>query len=488
MQQFQRTALSQEQRLSQKMSPRLIQSLKLMELPAADLREKIAEELEKNPALEIIEDRALMSLETMYKARSEENDYFETSSDSGFLRGGHGEAASDEKRQFIEGSLSQSETLQDHLLWQLRLQTPENELRVIGEKLIQNINNDGFNLEIPETLFTTAENVNAAILEKTLQLVRRLEPIGCCTKDYQETLSVQAEIVYSAEAEKIKALIPCMPELERGKLQTTARKMKLHENEIAELFEKLKTLSPYPGRQWTSGGTGRTRFVVPDIQVTHKDGEFSIILNDEEIPVLGIQPFFMKQADKIQERSERDFIREKLKEARWFIQSINRRNHTLLRVTRAILEYQRSFFMNGPKHLSPLTLRDIACELEIHETTVSRAVNGKYIQTEWGIFEIRHFFSNSICGAGSSGSRYSQEGVKEMIREIIQAENVKQGRERLSDQDIVHQLAKHGIKLARRTVSKYRNQLELGSSYQRQTKNQAKAAPSPRRQILRQEN
>jgi RNA polymerase sigma-54 factor len=471
MQQIQRTGLSQEQRLSQRMSPQLIQSIKLMELPLADLRDRIEEELEKNPALEVLEDKALVSLDTMYKPRREEDDYFEATSDSGYIRSGRGEAASDERRQFIEGVLSQTETLQEYLLWQLRLQTRDSEIREIGERLIQNIDNDGFNLEAPETLFSKADGIGAEALEKALCFVRRLEPNGCCTSDYKEALAVQADLVYGEYSEKIKLLIPCLPELERGKFQALARRLSISVDELGVLFEKLKTLSPFPGRQWNSGGEGKTLFVIPDIQILRKNGEFSVILNDEEIPVLGIQPFFMEQAYPKAENGlkgvERDFIRENVKEARWFIQSITRRNHTLLRVTRAILEFQRAFFTDGPKYLAPLTLRDIAAELDVHEATVSRASNGKYMQTEWGIFELRYFFSNSISGAGSSGSRYSQEGVKEMIREMIDAEGGEQKKRPLSDQDIVFLLAKHGIKLARRTVSKYRNQLDLGSSYRR---------------------
>jgi RNA polymerase sigma-54 factor len=471
MQQLQRASLSQEQRLSQKMSPQLIQSVKLMELPVADLRDRIEEELERNPALEILEDKTLASLDTMYKPRREEYDYFEATSDSGYVRSGRGEAASDERRQFIEGALACGETLQEHLLWQLRLQVTDGLTRFIGERLIQNIDNDGFSLEPHETLFTKAEGVTKAALEKALAAVRRLEPAGCCTSGYHEALAVQAGIMYGgAVAKNIERLIPCLAELERGKLQAAALKTGLCENEIATLFKKLKKLSPFPGRQWSSGNAGKTRFVIPDIRVIRKDGEFSIILNDEEIPVLGIQPFFMKRTTLKAtglKRADRDFVRENVKEARWFIQSINRRNHTLLRVARAILEFQRGFFTNGPKYLSPLTLRDIASELNVHETTVSRAANGKYMQTEWGVFEIRHFFSNSISGKGSSGSRYSQEGVKEMIREILKDESSRREGRRLSDLDIVRQLEKHGVKLARRTVSKYRNQLDLDSSYRR---------------------
>jgi RNA polymerase sigma-54 factor len=227
--------------------------------------------------------------------------------------------------------------------------------------------------------------------------------------------------------------------------------------------------------------------------VIKREEEFVIILNEEEIPVLGINPFFMKIAGtpggKVsaplsepgedpppapglgvslargnikREKPVRDFARENIKEARWFINSINQRNHTLLKVSRAIVEFQRPFFTNGPKHLAPLTLRDIAQEIGLHETTVSRTANGKYMQTEWGIFELRYFFTNSITGTGSGGSKYSKEGVKEIIREIIGEEKA-----RLSDQDIAGLLAKRGIILARRTVTKYRNELDFGTSFDR---------------------
>jgi RNA polymerase sigma-54 factor len=242
--------------------------------------------------------------------------------------------------------------------------------------------------------------------------------------------------------------------------------------EVELIFDKLKELSPFPGRRF---GTGGTRYVVPDVQVIKKEGEFAIVLNEEEIPVLGISPFFMKVAGnrerfhekddksrKAEDRPVRDFARENIREARLFINSINQRNHTLLRVSRAIVEYQRQFFLHGPQHLVPLAIKDIAVELKLHETTVSRAANGKYMQTEWGIFELRYFFTNSIAGTGSGGSKFSKNGVKEIIREIIKSEQ-----RQLSDNDIVGLLAGRGINLARRTVAKYRSELDLGSSFKR---------------------
>jgi RNA polymerase sigma-54 factor len=382
-----------------------------------------------------------------------------------------GEEAADERQRFIEGALSRPETLQEHLLWQLRLEPIDEELRAVCETLIQNLDADGFHKEPVDLLFKTPP----ARLAEAMELVRSLEPQGTCTANYLESLRVQIGLMPDAP-DGIGEILDCLELLERGKIAEAAKKLSRTEEEVRLFFERIKELSPFPGRQFASDDT---RYVIPDVQVIRKEGEFVIILNDEEIPVLGINPFFMKLASpssggkdglagagkaalQAEEKPARDFVRENIKEARWFIQSVNRRNHTLLRVSRAVVEFQRAFFADGPKHLAPLTLRDIAQELDVHETTVSRTANGKYMQTEWGIFEIRHFFTNSISGAGSGGSKYSKEGVKEVIREIISGED-----QNLSDQKIVELLAKRGIPLARRTVAKYRGELDLGSSYAR---------------------
>ncbi|MDR2110407.1 MAG: RNA polymerase factor sigma-54, partial [Spirochaetaceae bacterium] len=295
-------------------------------------------------------------------------------------------------------------------------------------------------------------------IRQALDLVRSLDPPGTCTADYRESLRVQAELLPGAP-EGMEAVLPYLEQLERGKIAEVARKVNRTEEEVREIFARIKELSPFPGRYFASGDT---RYVVPDVHILKREGEFVIFLNDEEIPVLGINPFFMKMSGEKGEKPVRDFARENISEARWFIHSINKRNHTLLKVTRAIVKFQRSFFVNGPKYLVPLTLRDIAQAVGLHETTVSRAANGKYMQTEWGIFELRHFFTNSISGAGSGGSRYSKEGVKEILRELITGDA-----RNLSDKEIAGLLARRGIPLARRTVAKYRKELDLGSSYTR---------------------
>jgi RNA polymerase sigma-54 factor len=463
--QLQRQSFSQEQRL--KMNPQFHQSLQLMELPLMDLREKIVQELDLNPALELLEDRASVSLDEAVSPPAEdqeEYDYFESTSDPGFIRGG-GEEAADNQRRFIEGVLTRAETLQQHLLWQLQLEPIDEELRAIAETVIQNLDDDGFHKEPPDTLFIKSERfpqIPPPRLVEAMSLVRTLDPAGCCTAGYREALDVQISLRTDAPP-GITAALDHLELLERGKFAEAAKKMFCTEADARGFFAVIKELSPFPGRRFAPA---EVRYVVPDVQVIRDEGELVIILNDETIPVLGINPFFMKLASSKQgstgSKPERDFVRENVQEARWFIASVNKRNHTLLRVTRAILDFQRSFFINGPKHLAPLTLGDIAKELGLHETTISRTANGKYLQTEWGIFEIRYFFTNSISGAGSGGSHFSKSGVKAIIGEIVQSEN-----KSLSDQEITALLARRGITIARRTVSKYRKELDLGSSYNR---------------------
>ena len=493
----------QKQQLGLKMNPQMYQSLKLMELPLVDLREKIEEELERNPALEVLEDKSTVSLNEAGSQPREEEEYFEASSDSGFRASAGGGADADAHHRFIEGALSRPETLQQHLLWQLQLEPVDNELRSIAAILIQNLNDDGFHKEPPETLFQKsadtlqAEHSMSAVLSvpafpvippprlaEAMDLVRTLHPAGCCTADYRESLRVQAAFADVSSVADSGGGFPSVADslnylelFERGKFKEAAKKMKCGEEQARACFEIIKKLSPFPGRSFAAA---EVRFVIPDIRVVrgsragcHADGlagpDFVIIINNEMIPVLGIHSFFNKLAPG-KKGGEKDgpdqrageFARENIKEARVFINSIAMRNHTLKTVAQAILEFQRPFFESGPQHLLPLTLGDIAEQLGVHETTVSRTAHGKYMQTEWGIFELRHFFTNSISGSGSGGSRFSKEGVKAIIQEIVGAESGN-----LSDRDIAEVLASRGIPLARRTVAKYRKELDLGSSYTR---------------------
>jgi RNA polymerase sigma-54 factor len=452
----QKAVLTQKQEL--RLSPQLLQSIRLMALPMQELKEEIQLEVEKNPALEVIDDQSasVISIDETPPKNADIKEYFENSSDPGF-----GSIVSDDdedsRRRFIEGTISRPETLQEHLIWQLRLQPIPDEWRAIGEVLIQNLDENGFHKEPVATLF---KNYDSDAVDKVIQIIWTFEPVGVCTADYRESLIVQARLGTEMPEGTIEVLEKYLEPLERGKFQEIAKKMKIAPELMNAITAYIKTLNPFPGRQYS---TEPPTYVIPDVMVKIKEGEFVIILNDEEIPILGINPFFRKLSDnKTGDRKTKEFLHSNINGAKQFIQSINQRNQTLLKVVRAIVEFQRSFFMRGPKYIIPLTLRDIAQEIGVHETTVSRISHSKYVQTEWGIFELRYFFSNSIRGPGSGGSQYSKTGVKELIREIIEKEAKK-----LSDQGIAELLAKRGIVIARRTVAKYRHELLIDSSFNR---------------------
>jgi len=458
--QFQKPVLIAEQR--QKLSPQMIQSIKLMAMSLQELKEQIQEEIEANPALELVSDASTLSLESLPEGESKESEEaapFENSSDSGFAsRSGSDD---DSKRMFIEGAIARAETLQEHLLQQLRVQRIDEGERAIGEALIQNLDDEGFHKEDPYSFIPKAPR---AVLDEVIDLVRSFEPAGTCCADYRESLLVQAELADDAPETAIAILRDNMELLEKGKHGEIQKRLKLSEAELHAALTFIKGLSPFPGRAYS---TEEPLYVVPDIMVKLKDGDFVIVLNDEEIPVLGIDPFFdslaeKKAAARPDDRATGAYVRDNIKRAKFFIRSIHQRNQTLLKVARAVVEFQRAFFAEGPKRLAPLTLKDVADEVGVHETTVSRIANRKYMQTDWGIFELRYFFTNSISGAGSRGSSFSKEGVKQVIKEIIEAED-----SILSDRDIMEVLARKGIALARRTVAKYRGELDLGSSFGR---------------------
>ena len=456
----QRTDLRQVQGL--KMTPQLYQAIRIMALPVQELQVTIREELISNPALEVVEDNSTVSLDTGPEATAEES-VFAESSDPGYLNGSRGGADDDAKRMFLEGALARPETLQEHLLWQLRLQplTPQ-EFR-LGELLIRNLDHNGFTLEEPETLDPAAP---APRLRKLTEMIQGFDPPGCCTSDFTESLLAQIRVHPRPEPGSADLVRTYMQPAERGKLGEIARGMGVSEERVRAILDFVRTLDPIPGRNYSAE---QVRYVTPDITVKQVDGELQVLLNDEQIPVLGINGLFEQLSRDNPDRENRKFVNRHLQDARSFMRSIDERNRSLRKVTAAVVAVQREFFRRGPKYLVPLTLKDVAAEVGVHEATVSRLANGKHVQTEFGVFELRYFFTNSISGAGSKGSRYSKNGVKEMVREIVTGAGTTGGAhgKPLSDSRIAEILAEKGVKIARRTVAKYRKELAIDSSYRR---------------------
>jgi RNA polymerase sigma-54 factor len=457
-------SLEQGLRLNQQM----LQSIKLLELPVMELRERIEAELAANPALDVVEEAKDDAPHETPPADDNDGDFFETaitlplySHNATYDAATNGAAAygeDDEKRQFLEGAVSRPESLKDHLLRQFHLQKLDEDVRRIGELLIGNLDEDGFHLVSPSDLLAGDDE---AKIKTALSVIQSLDPQGCATADYQESLAVQGALRFGSDrkvSDGIKILLSYLGELEKGKFSLVAKQTGTKKERVASLFARIKELSPFPGRQYSGSfdsGAG-VRFVVPDVEVYRKDGELVIRLNEEEIPALRVNPFFAElKKYKLEDQNTQVFVNENVAGARWFINAVHKRNLTLLRVTQAVVERQRAFFEKGPAYITPLTRHDIAQMLEFDDSTISRTASSKYIQTEWGIYELSHFFSNAITGAGSEGSPYSKAGVKEIIRAIIA-----KSEKRASDNEIARLLEEQGIKIARRTVAKYRNELE----------------------------
>ena len=464
----QRPVMRQEQGL--KMTPQLYQAIRIMALPLQELQVTIQEELERNPALEVLEDNSTTSLDAgsdhTEEEHTEEESVFAESSDPGYLNGSRG-GDDDAKRKFLEGALARPETLQEHLLWQLRLQSLTAPEFRLGELLIRNLDDNGFTLEEPASLEPGAPPER---LRKLIEMIQGFDPPGCCARDFTESLLAQIRVHAQPEPGSAELVRSYMDLAERGKIAEIARGMAVTEERVRAILDFVRELDPIPGRNYSAE---QVRYVTPDVTVELIDGELRLLLNDEQIPVLGVNGFFEQLSRGNPDRELKKFVNHNLQDARWFMRSIDERNRSLVKVTRAVVEAQREFFRRGPKYLIPLTLKDVAAEVGVHEATVSRLANGKYVQTEFGVFELRYFFTNSISGAGSKGSRFSKAGVKEMIREIVTGAGAANGAANgangkpLSDSRIAEILAEKGATIARRTVAKYRKELDIDSSYLR---------------------
>lgn len=379
----------QHQALAQKqtMSPQMFQQMRLLELPVQELLTEVQKALDENPALEIDE----------------------------FQKGDP-----DKKQKFLE-NIAVDETLQEYLLKQLKAQKADENIINTAELLVQNLNKDGFNIVPPSEV---VKGTPPETLDKAIKLVQMLDPQGTCTDNWKESLLVQAKLRNDAP-ENIEDII---------------------ENHLGELGKDkyavnigfIKSLNPYPGRSF---GGDKEQYVYPELKITKKNGRFVIYLRDDIIPTLKISPSFenLRSISK----DEKKFVKEKIKEANAFIDMLRTRDETILKLAGALIALQHDFFEKGPKYMVPLTHKDVSTQIGIHETTVSRLANGKYVQTDWGIYKISRFFP-------SPG-----ESNIETIKEIIEENKDK----RLSDQQISEMLEAKGIKMARRTISKYRRQI-----------------------------
>ncbi len=472
--------IRQQLKLSQQlvMTPQLQQAIKLLQLSRMELVDVVTQELEENPVLEEATDvseekeefvelagEELPPSEEVKELKGESEGLddidWQTYLEGYNLGGSVADSYEDEDdRPSYENLLTKRGTLTDHLLWQLNLSPIREGDRAIAAEIIGNIDEDGYlraNLEE----IASGIGVDPQRVAEILAAVQDFDPPGVGSRNLQECLLKQVRIL-GMEGSLVEAIL-CdhLGELESRKYQFIAKARGVTLEEVLEAAKVISGLDPRPGRPYSSE---EIHYIVPDIFV-HKIGdEYLVVLNDEGLPNLRINSFYRNTlatgADGDAKAGE--YIQEKLRGAVWLIKSIHQRQRTIYRVTKSIVKFQREFFDKGIEYLKPLVLRDVAEDIEMHESTISRVTTNKYVQTPQGLYELKFFFNSSINT--TEGDSRASESVKSKIKEVIAGENRKKP---YSDQKIVEILRGHGIDIARRTVTKYREMLGLGSSTER---------------------
>ncbi len=473
--------LTLSQSLSQKLSPQQIQFIKLLQVPTAELDARIEEELEINPALEEGKVEASESsgeedfdegFGDEYGQESNEvnvDDYLDDDY-GGYKMQGDGNYNPDDEDREIPFSAPSS--LHEQLITQLNFLKLDERQRIIGEQLIGSIENDGYirrelTAIINDLAFSQNIEIDSDELEEIFRKIQSFDPAGIAARSLQECLIIQLERKEHPDDPAVKhalAIIQdCFEEFTKKHYSKIQKRLNLDEEEIKEAVQLITRLNPKPGG--VADGLVLTQYVIPDFILTINGGKFEILLNSKNAPELRISRSYSELFDTYDKSDKKDkklketvsFVKQKLDSAKWFIDAIKQRQNTLLRTMEAILQYQTPFFVDGDEAaLRPMILKDIAEKIDMDISTVSRVANSKSIQTEFGVFPLKYFFSEGI--ATDSGEDVSNREVKSVLQGMVDAEDKKKP---LSDDKLVKMLNKKGYNIARRTVAKYREQLQI---------------------------
>jgi len=446
--------------LQQTLSPQMQQSLHVLQAPVLELRQLVRAELDQNPALE--EESPAEGDETNFEEEFQElsrldDEWREYMAQSRMAEGRN--TQSEERRQHLFDSLTVETTLREELLDQLALTDVTEEQDRVIRQLIGNLDEDGF-LHGSMGELAWDLRVEPDRLEESLGVLQEFDPPGVGARDLGECLLLQLKRRGEGESVAARMVEHCMPELGRRKFQEIARKLKVPLTEVQEASLRIAQLDPHPGRQFSPG---TNQVVTPDLAIIEEDGEWQIELNDNQVPRLRISRYFkdlMSAGDN--GREVREYIRDKVKGGKFLIRSIEQRQQTIYNIAAEILKRQLDFFRIGPSQLRPMTMNQVAEAVGLHETTVSRAVSGKYMMTPHGLFEMKSFFTSGY--ATTNGAAVSNTSVKDQIAELVANEDHAKP---YSDEEIVRILGERGIKIARRTIAKYRDQLGILPSHMR---------------------
>lgn len=458
--------IEQQQKLI--MTPELKLALKILQLPAVELEELLQQELENNPVLELVDDsrdeksEAQQKLDKKEKEKEKEKEidwkeYFQFQGKSYSEEGFDNDEASELS---YENFITYSYTLKDHLISQLRVSQISKKLRDIGEYIIESLDENGY-LTITKEDLAAILDAEPEAVEEALSVIQTFEPFGVGASNLKECLLIQLRNK-DIKDKKIEAIIMNhLDDIASNRISNISKKLSISIEEAQKYSDIIKSLEPKPGRAFEEGTS--TKYVTPDVYIEKVGKEYIVIVNDYYGSKLTINQFYKKMLiseDKSSQASA--FISNKLSSAMWLIKSLEHRKNTLYNVVKAILDYQMDFFEKGPMFLKTMTLKKIAEMVNVHESTVSRAINGKYVQTPRGIFEIKYFFKSGVDN--QDGEAISSESIKKKIKSYVCGEDASKP---LSDQQIADLLVKEGYMISRRTVAKYRDELGILSSSKR---------------------
>ena len=465
---------SQQMRMDMRlrMAPRMIQSMEILQLPLMALQERIDQELSENPVLELQEAGpvetedgeaapAEAEAETDGPAEESEFDDWDSLGDHRPSRAALSEEA-DRKHDAMQNMASRPRSLHDDLEEQLGFLDTDPTIRSLCGFIIHNLDENGYlNLTIQEVVRDFGGDASIAQGEEALELVQKLDPPGVGARNLRECLLLQLT-PDTPSRDVLQVLISNhLDDLQQNRLPAIEKKTGLSIEAIKEAIGHLRHLDPRPGARFAADGA---QYVIPDLIVeADEHGEYQVRLLEEHTPQLGISRYYQKLLkDKQGDTAAREFIQKKIQSARWLIESIEQRRNTLLKVARAIIAHQSDFLDKGPEWIEPLKMQQIADLVGVHVTTVSRAVDDKWVQTPRGIFALKRFFGGGTTTTG--GEEVAWETIKQKLLEIIGKEDKQNP---LSDEEIVEALGQNGFPVARRTVTKYRKALRIPSSRQR---------------------
>jgi RNA polymerase sigma-54 factor len=483
--------MSMQQRMVPKMSqqlrmtPQLQQAIKLLQLSRMELISMVRQEMAENPVLDeaaetynnefeaglgLVEPRTAPETPQQEDARREERpedfdwsrfiDHMSSGSGTGSMPSYDGEEGPG-----LEQKLSSSTSLVDHLMEQLRLSGLDEQEMFLGAIIIGNLDDSGYLSDVSLDELAEQAGTSVEAVEDVLDVIQTFDPLGVGARDLRECLLIQLERLYSDEELAQQLVAEHLGNLERKSYGKIARELGVTQEDVIDAAQLIASLEPKPGGGFEQDDA---RYITPDIYIYKTGDDYIAVLNEDGMPRLRISDYYRKELQRKKKEGEKDdvkeYIQDKLRGAMWLIRSIHQRQSTIMRVTESIIKFQRDFFDRGVEHLKPLVLRDVAEDIRMHESTVSRVTTNKYVHTPRGIFELKYFFNSKIGTHTSGDDDVASEAVRAKIKEIISSEDP---RRPLSDAKIVDMLTKDNIDIARRTVAKYREMMGILSSAQR---------------------